>query len=140
MNKMYFQYFPEPVRPKTIITRNVTDVKAFYEEHKGRMVMKPLQGSGGRNVFAVGRKEEGNINQMFEAISRDGYVIAQEYLPDARDGDIRLFLMNGNPIMSTVSTARCTGCSAMATYAATFTKVARRPRLRSPTRYWSWWK
>lgn len=99
MNKMYFQYFPEPVRPKTIITRNVTDVKAFYEEHKGRMVLKPLQGSGGRNVFAVSRKEESNINQMFEAISRDGYVIAQEYLPDAKDGDIRLFLMNGNPIV-----------------------------------------
>jgi glutathione synthase len=35
---------------------------------------------------------------MIEAVSRDGYVIAQEYLPDAKDGDVRLFLMNGDPL------------------------------------------
>lgn len=99
MNKMYFQYFPEIVRPKTIITRDVDDIKAFFKETKNKMVLKPLQGSGGRNVFLVTKKEESNINQMFEAISRDGYVIAQEYLPDAKDGDIRLFLMNGKPIV-----------------------------------------
>ncbi len=99
MNKMYFQYFPEKVRPQSIITRNVDDVKLFFEERKNKMVLKPLQGSGGRNVFLVTKKEANNINQMFEAISRDGYVIAQEYLPGAKDGDIRLFLMNGKPIV-----------------------------------------
>lgn len=98
INKMYFQHFPEKVRPRTIITRNVSDVEAFFELAKNKMVLKPLQGSGGRNVFLVTRKEAKNINQMFEAISRDGYVIAQEYLPEAKDGDIRLFLVNGEPI------------------------------------------
>lgn len=99
MNKMYFQYFPEKVRPKSIITRDVDDIKLFFEESKNKMVLKPLQGSGGRNVFLVTKKEANNINQMFEAISRDGYVIAQEYLPDAKNGDVRLFLMNGKPIV-----------------------------------------
>jgi glutathione synthase len=99
MNKMYFQYFPEQVRPKSIITRDVEDIKQFFEENKHKMVLKPLQGSGGRNVFLVTKSEAGNINQMFEAISRDGFVIAQEYLPDAKNGDIRLFLMNGKPII-----------------------------------------
>lgn len=99
MNKMYFQHFPEKVRPKTIITRNIDDIRNFFVETKHKMVMKPLQGSGGRNVFLVTKKEESNINQMFEAICRDGYVIAQAYLPEAKDGDIRLFLMNGKPII-----------------------------------------
>lgn len=98
LNKMYFQYFPEKVRPKTLITRDVNDIQEFFEESKHKMVMKPLQGSGGRNVFLVTKKEASNINQMFEAISRDGFVIAQEYLPAAKGGDIRLFLMNGKPI------------------------------------------
>ena len=98
INKMYFQHFPEKVRPKTIITRDVSDVEAFFEQAKNKMVLKPLQGSGGRNVFLVTRKEAKNINQMFEAISRDGYVVAQEYLPEAKEGDIRLFLINGRPI------------------------------------------
>src|SRR3546814_3834212 len=62
------------------------------------MVLKPLQGSVGRNVFLVTQKEASNIHQMFEAISRDGYVVAQEYLEEAKQGDIRLFLMNGKPL------------------------------------------
>ena len=46
-------------------------------------MLKPLQGSGGSGVFLVDRKEAPNLNQIIEAISRDGYVIAQEYLPEA---------------------------------------------------------
>jgi len=98
INKMYFQHYPEKVRPRAVITRHVDDVIAFFKEAKNRMVLKPLQGSGGRNVFLVTKKEAKNINQMFEAISRDGYVIAQEYLTEAQEGDIRLFLVNGKPI------------------------------------------
>lgn len=97
INKMYFQYFPETVRPKTVISRNVEDIQAFFEETRHKMVLKPLQGSGGRNVFLVTKKEASNINQMFEAISRDGYVVAQEYLEEAKQGDVRLFLLNGKP-------------------------------------------
>src|SRR3546814_8727066 len=51
-----------------------------------------------RNVFQCTQKEASNINQMFESSSRDGYVVAQEYLEEAKQGDIRLFLMNGKPI------------------------------------------
>src|SRR5690606_34951872 len=39
------------------------------------------------------------INQMIEAVLRDGYCIAQEYLPAAKEGDVRLFVMNGRPLM-----------------------------------------
>jgi glutathione synthase len=39
-----------------------------------------------------------NLNQMIEAVSRDGFVIAQQYLPAAENGDTRLFLMNGRPL------------------------------------------
>ena len=43
-------------------------------------------------------KSAANLNQMIDAISRDGYVIAQSYVPEAEKGDIRLFLMNGVPL------------------------------------------
>ena len=36
-----------------------------------------------------------NLNQIVEAISRNGFVIAQEYLPAAKEGDTRVLLMNG---------------------------------------------
>lgn len=98
MNKMYFQLFPEEVRPRTLITRDKAEIKKFANEEGGNIVLKPLQGSGGSNVFLVKKEDLSNLNQMVEAVSRDGYVIAQEYLPAAAEGDVRLFLMNGLPL------------------------------------------
>ena len=97
-NKMYFQLFPEEVRPRTVITRDAKKIKAFAKEEGGKIVLKPLQGSGGRNVFLVRPDDMSNLNQIIEAVSRDGYVIAQEYLPAAEEGDMRLFIMNGQPL------------------------------------------
>ena len=97
-NKMYFQLFPEEVRPATLITRDRNEIRHFAREHGGDVVIKPLQGSGGQGVFLVRKNDLGNLNQMIEAVSRDGYVIAQEYLPDAAEGDMRLFVMNGAPL------------------------------------------
>ena len=95
--KMYFQLFPEDVRPKTLITRDRDEIKAFAQD-MGRCVLKPLQGSGGASVFLVTESDLPNLNQMIDAVSRDGFVIAQEYLPAAADGDMRLFVMNGRPL------------------------------------------
>lgn len=98
INKMYFQHFPEVLRPKTIITREAKDILDFFEEQKGKIILKPLQGSGGKNVFMVDKKSKANLNQIIEAISNDGFIIAQEYLPRASEGDTRFFLMNGLPL------------------------------------------
>ena len=54
--------------------------------------------AGGQNVFLVRPDDLPNMNQMIDAVSRDGYVIAQEYLPKAADGDLRLFMINGQPL------------------------------------------
>ncbi len=97
-NKLYFQQFPVEVRPRTLITRSADDVRHFVEEENGRAVLKPLQGSGGQNVFLVEKKSVANLSQMIEAISRDGYIVCQEFLPEAKKGDVRLFVMNGRPL------------------------------------------
>lgn len=98
INKLYFQSFPEEVRAETLITRNADDVKAFAKAHGGSVILKPLQGSGGSGVFKVDMTSKSNLNQMIEAIERDGYIIAQAYVPAASKGDIRMFLMNGWPL------------------------------------------
>ena len=97
-NKMYFQSFPEQVRPVTLITRDKDEIKDFAKQRGGNCVLKPLQGSGGESVFLVRPDDVANLNQMIDAVSRDGYVICQEYLPQAEEGDMRLFLMNGLPL------------------------------------------
>jgi glutathione synthase len=54
--------------------------------------------SGGKNVFKTDSPEDTNLNQIFEAVSGEGYLIAQGYIPEAKAGDIRIFLMNGKPL------------------------------------------
>jgi len=97
MNKLYLQTFPEMVRPRTLVTRNLSRIAKFLDK-EGTLILKPLQGSGGAGVFIVRSGDGHNLEEIFEAVSRDGYVIAQEYLPAAAAGDTRLFLMNGIPL------------------------------------------
>jgi len=98
INKTYFQHFPEEVRPRTLISRTGDDIKNFVRELGGRAVLKPLQGSGGQGVFLIDGKKGQNLNQIIETITRDGYVVVQEYLKEAEKGDVRLFVMNGMPL------------------------------------------
>ena len=89
---------PRPCRPRTLISRDPDAIAAFVDEHGGEAVLKPLQGSAAAGVFLVSDDESPNLHQITEAILRDGYVVAQERLPGADDGDVRLFVMNGEPL------------------------------------------
>jgi glutathione synthase len=99
LNKTYFQHFPESARPRTFISRARDQLADFVASVGGRAVLKPLQGSGGAGVFLVSDEESPNLNQIIEAISRDGYVVAQEFLDGAERGDVRIFVLNGEAMM-----------------------------------------
>lgn len=95
MNKLYTLLFPEEIRPRTLITRDRREILAFQREQGGTIVLKPLTGSGGHNVFLVRPEDAPNLNQMIDAVSQEGYIIAQEFLPAIEGGDTRLFMLNG---------------------------------------------
>lgn len=97
-NKLYLQEFPEQVRPPTLISRDLGEIRAFLKEHSQGGIIKPLHGSGGKNVFRIANPDDSNLNQIVEATGAEGYLITQAYLPEAKSGDVRLFLMNGEPL------------------------------------------
>ena len=97
LNKLYMEYFPDSIRPRTLITRDKSEAKDFIAAEGGHAVLKPLAGSGGKDVFLVRPHDTPNINQMLDAVARDNYFIVQEYLKDAIHGDTRLFMLNGEP-------------------------------------------
>jgi|SRR5215217_1594762 len=97
-NKLYFQEFPQVVRPETLISKSIEEIRAFIESQPKGVVLKPLQGSGGKNVFKISSPKDANLNQIFEAVSEEGYLIAQGFMPEAAEGDTRFFLMNGKPL------------------------------------------
>ena len=94
IDKLYFEELPASIKPASLITRNKEDILKFFEDHKKKMVLKPLEGSGGRGVYLIDKNEK-NLNQIIETLSAEGYIIAQEFLPGVKDGDVRILLMNG---------------------------------------------
>lgn len=98
-SKMYLTSFPEEIRAKTLITRSPVKVKEFLRKLRKPAIIKPLSGFGGQDVFFIkDPKKEININQIISTVAKNGYVIAQEYLPAVKKGDKRLLLLNGSPI------------------------------------------
>ena len=98
LDKMYLQLLPEEVRPRTTISRDRDEIRAFVKDVGGNAVLKSLGGSGDRSIFRVTPTNRSNLNQMIEAVCRDGYVIAQEFLEAAEQAVVRLFLVNGEPL------------------------------------------
>ncbi|WP_127844738.1 glutathione synthetase [Psychroflexus aestuariivivens] len=94
IDKLYFEELPKEIKPNSLITRNKQDILKFWKENNKKIVLKPLEGSGGQNVFLIDENEK-NINQIIETISQNGYIIAQEFLPEVKNGDVRILLVNG---------------------------------------------
>ena len=95
--KAYTAWFPD-CTPLTLITRSMDDMRAFLAEN-GRIVVKPLDGMGGRSIFVV-QKGDNNANVIFETITDYGqrFAMAQVYVTEISLGDKRILLINGEPV------------------------------------------
>jgi glutathione synthase len=83
--------------PPTLVTVDRDEIRAFWEEH-GEIVLKPLFGMGGAGVFHL-RRGDDNLNsllEMYAAVHREP-VMVQRYLPEIRQGDKRIILVEGEP-------------------------------------------
>jgi len=95
VNKIYLHSFPKEIRPASIITRDREEVRRFTAQFRQGVVIKPLTGFGGSKVFLIKESDRRNFNQILDTVLTEGYALVQEYLPEAEEGDTRLFLMNG---------------------------------------------
>ncbi len=95
--KAYTMWFPDCC-PPTLITRSMAEMAAFLDE-LGSIVVKPLDGMGGRSIFVV-HKGDPNGNVIFETITDSGtrFAMAQRYVPEiSAGGDKRILLIDGEP-------------------------------------------
>lgn len=94
--KLYVTHF-DGVMPPTLISSDMETIKAFRDEHKD-IILKPLFGNGGAGVFHLKPDDEnlGSLLEMFTKLSREP-VIVQKYLPEVRQGDKRIILIDGRP-------------------------------------------
>jgi glutathione synthase len=81
--------------PPTLITTDVEEIRSFRADH-GDIVLKPLYGNGGAGVVRLKPDDEnlGALLEMYAAFYREP-VMVQRYLPEVRQGDKRIILVDG---------------------------------------------
>jgi glutathione synthase len=96
--KLYALNFPDLI-PESLVTADMTRLRAFLQDLGGEMIVKPLDGCGGSGVLHVHHGDR-NLNALLEMSTQNGgqLVMAQRYLPAARQGDKRLIVLDGEPL------------------------------------------
>jgi len=94
--KLFVTHFPE-LMPPTLITYDPAEVRAFRDAH-GDIIVKPIYGNGGAGVFHI-RPDDDNLNSLLEMLNNlvGEPLIVQRYLPEIKEGDKRIVLIDGKP-------------------------------------------
>jgi glutathione synthase len=95
--KLFVTHF-DGILPPTLISSNLEEIRAFRVEHKD-IIIKPLYGNGGAGVFHLKPDDENlsALTEMFTEFYREPMII-QKYLPEVRQGDKRIILVDGEPV------------------------------------------
>ncbi|WP_455217404.1 glutathione synthase [Kaarinaea lacus] len=95
--KLASTWFPQ-CTPPTLVSRDQSRFRGFLNEHQD-VILKPLDAMGGASIFRV-RKDDPNTSVIFETLTENGsrYAMAQRFIPEIRDGDKRILLIDGEPV------------------------------------------
>jgi glutathione synthase len=89
--KLYSSSF-QKYMPKTIFTKDIKEIKKFHKVNK-RMIIKPIHGYGGNDIILIQGLFKNKIINNF--IKKHGHIMCQKFLPNIKNGDKRVFLING---------------------------------------------
>jgi len=100
--KLFALHFPQCMAP-TLVSRDATELRAFVATH-GEVVLKPLDGMGGRGIFRV-KAGDNNLNSMLETLiaadpkgEHKQFTMAQKFIPEITSGDKRILVVDGEPV------------------------------------------
>ena len=95
--KLLILDFPD-LMPPTAIARDLDTIKRFRAEH-GDVILKPLYGNGGAGVFHLPQDDRNlaSLHELFTGFSREPLIV-QKYLPEIKEGDKRVILVDGEPV------------------------------------------
>src|SRR6202012_5514215 len=96
--KFFTLNFPQCC-PKTLVSRDINRLRAFWQEHQN-VIFKPLEGMGGNSIFQVDKKAQ-NLSVILEVLTKGETIstMAQIFIPEiVKTGDKRILLINGEPV------------------------------------------
>lgn len=95
--KLFTAWFPDCCSP-TLVTSQTQRIKDFLTEHED-VIVKPLDGMGGASIFRL-KKADHNLGVVLETMTNHGkeLTMVQRYLPEIKQGDKRILIINGKPV------------------------------------------
>jgi len=95
--KLFTAWFSE-FTPTTLVTRRSDKIRAFHDKHKD-VILKPLDGMGGASIFRI-KEKDANLGVIIETLTAHEtlYCMAQAFIPDIKDGDKRILIVDGEPM------------------------------------------
>ena len=89
--KLYSSFF-QKYMPPSIFTKNLLNIEMFYKKYK-KIIIKPIHGFGGNDIHLI----KDNFKKKFisKLIKKHGHLMCQKFLPAIKNGDKRVFLING---------------------------------------------
>jgi glutathione synthase len=90
--------FPD-LSPPTLVSADVAELRGFIDAAPEGAVLKPVEGHGGEGVVLL-RPGDRNTASLLELYTRRGteWAMLQRYLPEARVGDKRILVLDGEPL------------------------------------------
>jgi len=95
--KLFTAWFSE-FTPTTLVTRSSQKIRDFHAKHKD-VILKPLDGMGGASIFRI-KEKDANLGVIIETLTEHEtrYTMAQAFIPDIKDGDKRILIVDGEPM------------------------------------------
>ena len=77
--------------PDTIFSQNIDQIRKFFKKHK-KVIVKPINSYSGNNIHLFTKF---NLKFFQKFIKKHDHIMCQKYLSKIKEGDRRVFLING---------------------------------------------
>ena len=95
--KLYVTNFKN-LTPPTLISQDIVEIKKYIKKYKN-LIVKPLYEKGGKGIFKISSNDKNITNKIQNILKKENLpVVIQKYIPQVKDGDKRIILINGNPV------------------------------------------
>ena len=95
--KLHVTHFKN-LTPPTLISQDEIEIKKFIKKHKS-LIVKPLYEKGGKGIFKITLSEKNLDKKIKNTLKKEKLpIVIQKYIPQVRQGDKRIILLDGNPV------------------------------------------
>lgn len=96
-HKAFLAGLADVAKPKTLVSRSRATIEAFAMDQANGVVVKPARSSGGRGIAKVSAHDLRGLGAAIDQARAvgDGYLVVQEYLREAEQGEARIVWLDG---------------------------------------------